>query len=158
MPERETLVSFGQMKGRKPTTIDEYIEECPEPARRGLRQIRSLIRRIVPEAEEKISYDMPAFALGGNLVWFAGYARHIALYPSVRAGGALGRALARYESGKGTLRFPLDEPLPLRLIEQVVRIRVAGTAGRSPTASREEPRAAAPARRRARPPARRRAR
>ncbi len=103
------------------------------------------------------AYDMPASTLNGNLVYFAAHAKHIGLYPSVRAGGSLARVLSRYESGKGTLKFPLDEPLPLEPIEKVVRISVAKNAGKRRKVrgrvSTASVRAAAPARRRPGAPA-----
>jgi uncharacterized protein YdhG (YjbR/CyaY superfamily) len=118
------------MKSVTPSTIDEYIDACPEEARGKLRELRSLIRRAAPRAGEKISYKMPAFTLDGRaLIYFACYAKHIGVYPTVAATGALARDLAKYESGKATLRFALDRPLPRALIEKVVRARVKETTG-----------------------------
>jgi uncharacterized protein YdhG (YjbR/CyaY superfamily) len=86
--------------------------------------MRRTLRKAVPGAVEKISYGIPAYALSGNVVYFAGYANYVGLYPAPTGNAAFEKAIARYRSGKATLRFPLDEPLPLDLIAEAVRLRV----------------------------------
>jgi uncharacterized protein YdhG (YjbR/CyaY superfamily) len=113
------------MKRRVPESIDEYIAGCPAPAQKKLEQIRAIVRRVAPEATEKISYQMPCFFLNGNLVYFAAFAKHIGFFPGSGriVFGTFKEELSRYKSGKGSVQFPLEEPLPLRLIEKIVRWR-----------------------------------
>jgi len=106
-------------------TVDEYLAAQPEPARRILGQVRGAIRAALPGAEEMISYQMPAYKLGGTAVlYFAGWKKHFSLYPAseglVRA---LKEELAPYVVEKGTIRFPLAEPVPVELIERIARVR-----------------------------------
>ena len=107
-----------------PATIDEYIEPFPPNVRAILRRVRQTIRRAAPGAEEKISYRMPAFTQNGIVVWFAGFKNHVGLYPPVKGDAALNKAMAPYKNEKGNLRFPLDEPIPYRLIERIVKTKV----------------------------------
>jgi len=109
---------------KAPTTIDEYIEPFPPDVRAILRRVRATVRKAAPNAEERISYRMPAFAQNGIVVWFAGFKNHVGLYPPVKADAGLEKAMARYANEKGNLRFPLDEPIPYRLIERIVKLRV----------------------------------
>ncbi len=108
-----------------PTSIDDYIAAFPAPTRKKLTQLRKLIRKIVPNAEEKISYQMPTFHLNGNLVHFAAYDRHIGLYPIANK---FRTALAGYKTGKGSVQFPLEEPLPTALIARIVEDRAKESA------------------------------
>ncbi|MBN9387236.1 MAG: DUF1801 domain-containing protein [Chloroflexi bacterium] len=104
--------------------IDEYIATYPENIQVLLKALRETIRAAAPEAKEKISYQMPAFALDGNLVYFAGWKNHIGFYP----GGSVEPFkddLAGYEVDKGTIRFALDQSLPEELIKRIVKFRVA---------------------------------
>ena len=87
-------------------------------------QVRTTIRTAAPEATETISYQMPTFKQHGILVYFAGWKKHIGLYPPVSGDKALKKAVARYSGPKGNLQFPLDEPIPYDLIERIVRLRV----------------------------------
>ena len=107
------------------TSIDEYIATFPEEVRAKLQQIRETIKAAAPDAEEKISYQMPTFALKGNLVHFAAHKNHIGFYPMPSAIEAFKEEIARYESAKGSIQFPLDEPVPLDLITRIVKLRVA---------------------------------
>jgi uncharacterized protein YdhG (YjbR/CyaY superfamily) len=109
---------------KAPATIDEYIEPFPPDVRAILRRVRETVRKAAPEAEEKISYRMPAYAQNGIVVWFAGFKNHIGLYPPVKGDAGLKKAMARYANEKGNLRFPLDEPIPYRLIERIVKLRI----------------------------------
>lgn len=108
-----------------PATIDAYIAAAPVPVQPLLEALRGTIRAAAPGAVEAISYAMPTFKLQGNLVHFAAFQGHIGLYPTPSAVRADDPEVAPYIAGKGTLRFPLDEPLPLALIDRIVRQRVA---------------------------------
>jgi uncharacterized protein YdhG (YjbR/CyaY superfamily) len=108
-----------------PKTIDEYISGFPENVRLLLEQIRAAIRAAAPEAVEKISYQMPAFDLNGNLVFFAAWKKHIGFYPSGSRIAAFKTQLAAYPNSKGSIQFVLDQPIPLDLIGEIVQFRVA---------------------------------
>lgn len=105
-------------------TIDEYIATFPEEVQKILKELRGVIKEAAPRAEEKISYQMPTFALKGNLVHFAAYQKHIGFYPAPSGILAFGKELSGYECSKGAVRFPIDEPLPLELISKIVKFRV----------------------------------
>ncbi|MGO8805594.1 MAG: iron chaperone [Candidatus Bathyarchaeia archaeon] len=105
-------------------TVDEYINAFPQNIQTVLRELRQAIRETAPDAKEAISYQMPAFKLRGNLVWFAAFKDHIGFYPRESAVEAFKEKLSDYEVSKGTVRFPLDKPLPLDLIKEIVRFRV----------------------------------
>lgn len=109
----------------KPTTVAQYFKALPPRTREVLERLRALVREAAPGATEKLGYGMPGFVLDGNLVFIAGYAHHVGLYGG-RAMTLTGPA-AKYQTGKGTLRFELDEPLPAALIRKVVKARVAET-------------------------------
>ncbi len=113
------------MTSVKAKDIDEYIAGFPEETRELMEQVRATIREAAPGAEEDISYAIPAFRLKGKyLIYFAGYKRHIGLYP-VPAAEVFEKDFAAYKtSGKGTIQFPLDKPLPLDLITRIVKFRV----------------------------------
>jgi uncharacterized protein YdhG (YjbR/CyaY superfamily) len=105
-------------------TIDEYVAGCPEPVRPVLEEIRSRIHAAVPGAGETIRYSMPTVTLdGSSLVHFAAWKKHVAVYPAPEPtdDAAFERALAPHRGDKGTLRFPLDQPMPYDLIDRVVR-------------------------------------
>jgi len=106
-------------------SIDAYIAAAPPDRRALLDELRATIRVAAPEAEETISYGMPAFAQHGTLVYFALQKNHIGFYPTASGIAAFQEELAAYESSKGAVRFPLDRPLPLDLIQRIVRLRVA---------------------------------
>ena len=108
-------------------SIDEYIATFPENVQKILEDIRATIKTAAPDAKEKISYQIAAFELNGrNLIHFAGWNRHISMYPVPAGDEAFEKKIARYVAGKGTLKFPLDEPIPLELIGEIVKFRVAG--------------------------------
>lgn len=113
------------MKTTTAETIDEYIAEFPKDVQKKLTELRDTIRKAAPKAEEKISYAMPTFALHGNLVHFAAYKNHIGFYPAPRAIAAFKKELSKYEGSKGTVQFPIDEPIPLSLIKKMVKYRIA---------------------------------
>lgn len=109
---------------RKFTTMDEYIATFPEDVQGVLEKIRQTIRKTVPAAEETISYQMPTFKLGGKyLVYFAGYKNHLSLYP-IPSGQEILKELAPYKAGKGTVRFPLDKPIPYNLVKKIAAFRM----------------------------------
>ena len=106
-------------------SIDEYIAACPPDSQDYLQQIRKLIHTLVPDAKEKISYQMAAFERNGkNLIHFAGWKKHVSLYPVPAGSEAFERQIKPYASDKGTVKFSLDEPLPIKIIERVVKYRV----------------------------------
>ena len=107
-------------------TIDQYLAQFPPAIRKILEELRAAIKSAAPDAVEKISYQMPAFALKGNLVYFAAFKSHIGFYPgSAAVTGEFKKELAEYECGRGSVRFPLDKPLPLPLIRRIVKFRIA---------------------------------
>ena len=112
------------LNNTKPQNIDEYIEQFPADIQEILQKLRGTIREAAPEAKEKISYQLPTFALGGNLVHFAAYKNHIGFYPTPSGIEGFENELSPYESSKGAVRFPIDQPLPLELIGRIVKFRV----------------------------------
>ena len=113
-------------------SIDEYLSGMPSETRAVLEELRALIRDVVPDATETISYGIPTFDLNGkHLVHFAGYARHIGFYPTGSGVEAFQEELKPYKSGKGSVRFPIDQPLPTDLIRRIVEFRVRENAGRT---------------------------
>ena len=108
-----------------PKSIDEYISRFPAEVQETLQTLRKVIRETLPEATEKISYQMPTFYLRGNLVYFAAYKNHIGFYPGASGIAAFKAELSEYKLAKGTVRFPLGKPLPYNLIRKIVRFRAA---------------------------------
>ena len=106
-------------------SVDEYMAAQPEAVRAVLARVRSIIRKAIPEADEVISYQIPAYKLNGRVVlYFAGWKQHYSLYPAT--GGlveAFRKELAAYEVSKGTVRFPLSQPVPARLIDQIAKFK-----------------------------------
>lgn len=107
------------------TTIDEYIASFPADIQAKLQEIRATIRAAAPAAEERISYEMPAYYLKGNLVYFAAFTHHIGFYPTASGIAAFQKEIEGYASSKGAVQFPIHKPLPLDLIGRIVRYRVA---------------------------------
>jgi uncharacterized protein YdhG (YjbR/CyaY superfamily) len=107
-------------------SIDEYIASFPKSVQTVLEQIRQAIRDAAPKAEETISYNMPAFKLNGNLVWFGAFKNHIGFYPRESVIKEFKEKLSGYEVStvQGTVKFPLDKPIPLDLIKEMVKFRV----------------------------------
>ena len=112
-------------------TIDEYIATFPKNVQNILEELRRAIRESAPEAEEVISYRMPAFKLNGILVWFAAFKNHIGFYPKTSAIEAFKEELSDYEVSKGTVRFPLNKPIPFDLVKKMVKYRVKENLARS---------------------------
>ena len=106
-------------------TIDEYIQQAPENVQEILQTLRRVIQEEAPEAQEAISYQMPTFVLNGNLVHFAAFKNHIGFYPVPSGIMAFEQELASYKQGKGSVQFPLNQPMPYDLIRRIVRFRAA---------------------------------
>jgi uncharacterized protein YdhG (YjbR/CyaY superfamily) len=106
------------------TSIDEYIATFPEDIQAKLQEIRQTIKAAAPDASEKIAYAMPTFHLKGNLVHFAAFKNHIGFYPAPRGIEAFQEELSQYKGAKGSVQFPIDEPMPLDLIRRIVEYRV----------------------------------
>ncbi|MBT2582610.1 DUF1801 domain-containing protein [Planococcus sp. ISL-109] len=106
-------------------TIDEYIEQAPEDVREILQTLRRVIQEEAPDAQEAIKYQLPTFVLNGNLVHFAAFKHHIGFYLVPSGITAFQQELAAYKQGKGSVQFPLDQPMPYDLIRRIVRFRLA---------------------------------
>ena len=115
----------------KPTTIDEYIAGSSKDAQNLLQEIRVAIKAAAPDAEETINYGIPTFTLNGNLVHFAAYKNHIGFYPTPGGIEAFKKELSIYEGAKGSVQFPIKEPLPLSLVTKIVKFRVKENAERA---------------------------
>jgi len=105
-------------------TIDEYINTVSEESRKILEKLRQVVRDAAPEAEETINYQIPTFKLNGNLVHFAAYKKHIGFYPTPSGIEAFKNELSSYELSKGSVKFPLNKPIPFDLIKKIVDFRV----------------------------------
>ncbi len=111
-------------KGKAVKDVDEYIVFQPMEVREKLEQLRQAIKKAAPQADESISYMMPAYKFHGVLVYFGAYKNHIGFYPTGRGISAFQKELSNYEGSKGAVRFPIDKPLPLGLINKIVKFRV----------------------------------
>ena len=111
-------------------TIDQYIKIFPKDVGGMLQAFRKTIKAAAPRAEEAISYQIPTFKLNGNLVHFAAFKNHIGFYPGARAIVVFKKELALYKTAKGSIQFPIDEPLPIALIRKIVRYRVKESSGK----------------------------
>ncbi len=109
---------------KKFNTIDEYIAAFPPETQAILQEIRATIKKAAPKATEKISYQMPTFYLNGNLVYFAAYKHHIGFYPTPNGVKEFEAELSKYKYAKGTAQFPIDQPMPLKLIARITKFRV----------------------------------
>lgn len=109
---------------QKANNVEEYIAGFPPEIQEKLRQVRANIKSNAPNAMEQIAYGMPGYKLNGKpLVYFAGYANHIGFYATPAGHEAFAEELSKYKQGKGSVQFPLDEPMPLDLIERIVKFR-----------------------------------
>jgi uncharacterized protein YdhG (YjbR/CyaY superfamily) len=106
-------------------TIDSYIKIFPPKTQKALRELRRTIKAAAPDAQETINYAIPTFTLNGNLVHFAAFDRHIGFYPTPSGIVAFKKELSVYEGAKGSVKFPLDKPMPLKLVSRIVKFRVA---------------------------------
>lgn len=107
------------------TTVDEYIDLYPKNTQAALKKIRKIIKKLSPQAVEKISYGMPTYALKSNMVHFGAYPAHISLYPGPDVISQLSSQLSDYKTSKGTVQFPLNKPIPYELIEGIVAESIA---------------------------------
>jgi uncharacterized protein YdhG (YjbR/CyaY superfamily) len=121
-----------------PQTIDEYIAGFPPDVQEILQKIRMTIRQAVPDAEETIKYRMPTFTLHGNLVHFAAFKKHIGFYPVPTGIEQFKDELSTYKGGKGSVQFPLDQPIPFDLISRIVKFRVKENLERAQTKGKKE--------------------
>ncbi len=117
-------------------TIDEYLATFPEDVQALLQAVRATIHAAAPDAEERISYNMPAFAQEGNLVYFAALKNHIGFYPTSSGIAAFQQEISAYESSKGAVKFPKDQPMALDLITRIVQFRVTENLNRAAAKSR----------------------
>jgi uncharacterized protein YdhG (YjbR/CyaY superfamily) len=111
--------------GKRPGSFEEYIIAYPSSIQDRLQKIRSLVKKAAPDAEEKISYGMPAFTLQGMLLYFAAHTKHIGFYPFTTAIAAFREELSEYKTARGSIQFPNEKPLPVKLISQIIAFRVA---------------------------------
>lgn len=112
------------MKKVNVVTVDEYIAGFPPPVKKLLSALRKTIKSAAPNAEELISYQMPAYKYKGVLVYFAAFEKHIGFYATPTGHSAFKKELSNYKTGKGSVQFPLTEPLPLDLVKRIVQFRV----------------------------------
>ncbi len=105
-------------------TIDEYVNLFPKDVQNILKALRKAVKDVAPQAEEAISYQIPTYKLNGNLVHFAAFKDHISFFPTSSGVEAFKEKLNSYKTSKGTIRFPLDEPIPFDLVKEIVRFRV----------------------------------
>jgi len=109
----------------KPTSVEEYIKSFPKSTQVLLKQVRAVIKEIAPEAEELLAYGMPGYKLNKKpLVYFAGYEKHIGFYATPNGHEKFAKELSKYKQGKGSVQFPIEEPMPLALIKKIVVFRV----------------------------------
>lgn len=112
------------METKKPENIAEYIGSFPAEVQEILEKVRMTIQKAAPDAKEKISYSMPAFEQNGILVYFAAFKKHIGLYALPSGHETFKEELSKYKSGKGSVQFPLNQPMPFALITKIVKFRV----------------------------------
>ncbi len=113
--------------GTKFKDADSYIAMFPEGTQKKLQQLRTIIKKAAPKAEEVISYNMPAYKQNGILVYFAGYENHVGFYPTSSPIEVFKQELAAYKTSKGAIQFPLNEALPVELIKRIVKFRIEQT-------------------------------
>lgn len=123
-----------------PTTIDEFIAAFPEDIRAILQKIRAIIREEAPEAQETINYGIPTFTLHGNLVHFSAFKKHIGFYPAPSGIENFKDELAPYAGAKGSVQFPLDQPIPYELIRKIVAFRVEENLAKAEVKARQRKR------------------
>jgi uncharacterized protein YdhG (YjbR/CyaY superfamily) len=111
-------------KGKQAGPIDEYIAAFPKQIQDILQKLRRTIKEAAPQAQETISYQMPAFKLNGILVYFAAFKDHVGFFPTSSGVAAFEKELSEYKISKGTIRFPLDKPIPFDLVTKIVKYRV----------------------------------
>jgi len=120
-------------------SVEEYIKTFPAEIQKILQQVRETIKKAAPEAEETINYQIPTFKLNGNLVHFAAFKNHIGFYPAPSGHKAFEKELSVYKSGKGSVQFPLDKPMPLALIKRIVQYRVKENSSKGSFGEKQKP-------------------
>lgn len=128
-----------EAKTSQPATIDEYIAQYPADVQDILSKIRAVIRDAAPEAEEKISYGMPSYHLNGSLIYFAANKNHIGIYPKTPAVEKL-EELAGFKGTKGSVHFPLNQPIPYDVLRKIVQVRVEENSNKASTSSKKRAR------------------
>ena len=113
-----------ETKETRPATVDEYIAGFADEVQERLKKIRQTIRKAAPAAEETIKYGIPTYVLDGNLVFFAAFQSHISVYPAPRSNKRFEAELSKYIAGKGTVQFPMDQPIPFDLVTRIVEVRI----------------------------------
>ena len=111
-------------KKASPKTVTSYINSAPKESRQKLRELRACVHAAAPGAVESLKWKMPAFSYHRILVMFAGYKHHVGLYPTASAVKAFAKDIAKYNTARGSIQFPLDEPLPVALIKKIIKFRV----------------------------------
>ncbi|HRH24164.1 MAG TPA: DUF1801 domain-containing protein [Candidatus Paceibacterota bacterium] len=109
---------------KKIETVPAYIATFPKDTQAILKKMRATIKKVAPKAKEKIAYGIPTYTLNGNLVHFGGFKKHVGFYPAPSGIKAFQKELSEYKGAKGSIQFPYDEPLPLALIQKIVRYRI----------------------------------
>ena len=127
-----------EIKSVSAKNIDEYIANFPTHIREILEKLRDTIRKAAPEAEETINYAIPTFTLKGNLVHFAAFQNHIGFYPAPSGIEAFKKELSIYEGAKGSIKFPIDKPLPLGLVTKIVKFRMKENLERAKTKAKKK--------------------
>lgn len=122
LPEHFSTLAI--MSTAKPATVDAYIAGFPETTRAALEAVCSAVREAAPDAEECISYGIPTYKRGKALVHFGGFKAHVGFYATPTGHEAFAEELGKYKQGRGSVQFPLDEPMPLELIKRIVRFRM----------------------------------
>ena len=107
-----------------PKNFEDYLDRFPKEVQQRLQKMRVTVKKVAPQAKERISYGIPSFTLNGMLVWFAAFKNHIGFYPRTSAIAAFKKELSAYKGAKGSVQFPFDKPLPLPLISRMVKFRV----------------------------------
>ncbi len=120
-----------------PANVDQYIATFPPEVQAVLQRVRQVVRDAAPDAQEVISYQMPAFKLNGILVYFAAFKNHIGFYPPIRGDARIEKAASPYAGEKGNLRFPLDRPIPFDLIGRLTKLRVKQDLAKAATSGRK---------------------
>lgn len=123
---------------REPANIDEYIAGCPPDVQKILEKVRLTIRKAAPGAEERISYGLAAFTLKGNLVYFGAFKEHIGFYPVPQGIEKFKKELSVYKQGRGSVQFPLDQPIPYALISKIVKFRAKENLARAAAKAKEK--------------------
>ncbi len=118
------------MEKSSPNNIDEYIDRYPKDIQVILQKIRMTIKEAAPDAKEAISYQIPTFKLGGNLVHFAAFTEHISFFPTSSGVAKFRKELKEYQTSKGTIKFPLEKPIPYDLISKITKFRVEEVLGK----------------------------